>query len=207
MLWDTARAKASHFWDDDLPVTALRASDDGPDHGLAHAIRAGDEQAFTAFVQQHVTSLVRFAYAFLKSRDDAEDVVQEVFWNIWRRHAEWAPPPDTRTYLLAAIRNRCLNRLEHAQVHQRYATSVGVLHPEFAQDVDRHLEDTERRAIVEHAVAELPAPQREAVTLRYQQQLSYKEGAAVMGISAKAFEMHLARARARLAPLVERLRR
>ena len=55
------------------------------------------------------------------------------------------------------------------------------------------------------SLASLQASQREAITLRYEHELSYKEGAAVMGISAKAFEMHLARGLRALAAELNRI--
>src|SRR5581483_2448661 len=75
--------------------------------------------AFEALVATHYADLCDFVFRFVKSRDAAEDIVQDVFVRLWERRAE-SDPRDPRPYLYRAARNGALSYLRHRHVHERW---------------------------------------------------------------------------------------
>jgi RNA polymerase sigma-70 factor (ECF subfamily) len=83
-------------------------------------IRGGDELAFQTMFTAHYTSLCEFAASYVDSAN-AEELVQEVFLEIWRRRESWGPPGGVRPHLFAATRNQALNAIRQQRVASRAA--------------------------------------------------------------------------------------
>lgn len=162
-----------------------------------------DEQIADLFIT-HYDRLCRLAALLLSDRAGAEEVVQEAFLrtfsNWWRiRHLERA-----HGYLRMAVINQCRSRLRRRNTEDRsnrttYATSperqaVGGFGPDGA---DR----SENALVVMDAVGGLPPRQREAVILRYYEDLPEAEIAKLLGCSVGTVKSQLAKARASSAAL------
>ncbi len=187
---------------------------------IADRIRAGDPAALEAAFLAWYEPLYRYAYSLIGTREAAEEVVQDVFYAVWARHATLPVAGDgttLRAYLYAAVRNRAGNRLRHEHVvraaDDRSARDVvgegndsipGMGTPPHAAD-DVMLA-AERAAAVRAALSMLPARHREVLTLRADHGLTYPEIASALGISVKTVEAHVSRAfrtlRRRLAHLL-----
>lgn len=173
------------------------------DRELLARIRRGDEGAFDALFRQYYGPLVALAESLLRRRAEAEEIVQDVMLELWRRRETLVIEETWRAYLFRAARNRALNELRHEKVAQlaeplvRGEDSVGPA--AHAQVVAAELDD----AIV-RAVAALPGPVRETFELSRKNGLTYGEIAGVLGISVKTVEARMGRAlkdlRERLAP-------
>ena len=157
----------------------------------ADRIRAGHMGAFEALYRMYWERLYAFAFRYLRSQQDAEDAVQEVFFRIWRGRADWVPAGAVRNYLYLAVRNAALDRLQRAAVARR--RRVGTAQLVTVADIQPDLEAAELAAAVERALADLP-PKRSAVCrLRLIDGLSYAEIAHRLAISEKTVETQLAR--------------
>src|SRR5260370_13637195 len=82
-------------------------------------IHAGDSRAFDEMVVAYYESLLRLALSYVRSRDLAEEVVQDVFLAIWQQRTSWSPNRALRVYLYAATRNRAFSQLRHRVVEER----------------------------------------------------------------------------------------
>src|SRR5207245_8462743 len=91
----------------------------------ADRIRAGDVDAFEALYRKYWQPLYSFAFRYVHSKEDAEEVAQEVFFRIWRGRAHWVPLGAVRNYLYLAVRNAARDRLERAAVARRWGGRVG----------------------------------------------------------------------------------
>ncbi|MGQ0767088.1 MAG: RNA polymerase sigma-70 factor [Gemmatimonadota bacterium] len=165
-------------------------------------IRAGDESAFDALFRTWYPALVRLAERMLRDPEAAEEIVQDVLLEFWRRRETLDVHTSVQAYLFQSTRNRSLNRLRHNRVERR---------DEFDTDTlpSRVLSDT---AAVEHemeialrdAIASLPPRCRQVFELNRIQGLKYAEVADVLGVSIKAVEAQMGRAlrtlRERMAP-------
>jgi RNA polymerase sigma-70 factor (family 1) len=175
------------------------------DHGaLVRRIQVGDEAAFqTVFAEFHAP-LVRLAFEYVKRRETAHEVVQDVFLRLWERRERWEIRESLRTYLCASVRNTALNRMRRQRLERRWIdrvagdfTASGGLAPR-AQPADATAELSEIDAALRAAVAKLPARCRETFVLSRQHGLSHDEIAAVMGVSAKTVQVQIGRALAAL---------
>jgi len=84
-------------------------------------IRAGDVDAFEALYRKYWQPLYAFAFRYVRSKEDAEEVVQDVFFRIWRGRADWVPAGAVRNYVYCAVRNAARDRLERAAVARCWA--------------------------------------------------------------------------------------
>lgn len=161
--------------------------------------RAGDVAAFEAIFRLYYEPLCAFAERFVGSPDAARDVVQDVFVRIWEQRQSWQGCDNLKAYLFTAVRNRSFKLLRHrgvverglAQMTHAAAAPGAGSPPPTPEDYTRVVE---LAAAVERAIEQLPERSREAYLLHRQQGLSYAEIAAVMGVSARTVENHIARA-------------
>ena len=161
----------------------------------AERIRAGDLHAFEALYRTYWQRLYVFAFRYVRSKEDAEEVVQDVFFRIWRGRADWVPAGAVRNYVYLAVRNAARDRLARAAVARRWAGGNGrhVAQLTTAAEIQSELEAAELVAAVQRALDELP-PKRSAVCkLRLLDELSYAQIADRLGIGEKTVETQLAR--------------
>jgi RNA polymerase sigma-70 factor (ECF subfamily) len=188
--------------DADTPVATLSKDD----AALVDRVRAGDLAAFRALYLQTYDALVGFGTALIRSRPDAEEVVQDVFAAVWERRAEWAPARSIAAYLFTAVRNRASKIRAHGAVVVRAeqdtddmverASAQPPLSPHAAAEAE------ELRRAVARAVAALPERRRLALSLRFGEGMSYAEIGEVLGVSEHAATLLVARAREALAPVL-----
>src|SRR5437773_2484246 len=84
--------------------------------GDAHAKRAA---AFDALVTAHTERLCRFVYKYVRSREAAEDIVQDVFLSVWEGGYEWEGR-DPLPFLYRSAHNRAISYARRHQVHERF---------------------------------------------------------------------------------------
>src|SRR5437899_7397144 len=157
-------------------------------------IRAGDVEAFEALYRAYWQRLYVFAFRYGHVKEDAEEVVQDVFFRIWRGRADWVPLGAVRNYLYLAVRNAARDRLERAAVARRWGGRVGrVGQVATAPEIQSDLEAAELVATVERALAELPPKRSAGCKLRRFEGLSYAQIADRLGICENTVETQLAR--------------
>ena len=170
-------------WDDDVRT-------DAGERAWVDRIRAGDLAAFESLYRGYWERLYAFAFRYLRSKEDAEEIVQEVFLRIWRGRAHWVPAGAVRNYLYLAVRNAARDRLERAAVARLWR---GFGERETGPEVQSNLEAADLVAAVERALAELPVKRAEVCKLRLIDELSYAQIAQRLGICEKTVETQLAR--------------
>ncbi len=184
-------------------------------------VKAGDERSFALLLQRYRSPLVNFLYRMVRNREQAEDLAQEVFIRVYRARADYVPSAKFTTWLFRIATNLALNSLRDTR-HQRMEISldapvtgdaedgdertldVADKHP----DIEQHLVEEARKAMIRHAIDKLPEKQRAAVLLHKYQELDYGEIAKILTCSESALKSLLFRAyeslRVELAPLVAR---
>lgn len=174
-----------------------------PDRQLLERLRAGDERAFEEIFRAWYPTLVRIAGALLKDRDRAEEIVQEVLLETWRRRQQLSGEGSAHAYLIRATRNRSLNSLRHDRIARREAPFLAGSDVS-AASATSDLIDDEIGVALDQAVASLPDRCREVFRMSRVDGLKYTEIAASLGVSVKTVEAHMGRAlrllRERMAP-------
>ena len=184
-------------------------------------VKAGDEQSFGLLLQRYRTPLVNFLYRMVRSREQAEDLAQEVFIRVYRAREEYVPSAKFTTWLFRIATNLALNSLRDHR-HQKLEISMDAPVTTDAEDgdekpfevadkhptIEQELVEEDRRKMIRHAIEKLPEKQRAAVLLHKYQELDYAEIAKILSVSESALKSLLFRAyeslRVELAPLVAR---
>jgi len=182
-------------------------------------VKAGDEKSFELLLQRYRTPLVNFLYRMVRSREQAEDLAQEVFIRVYRAREEYVPSAKFTTWLFRIATNLALNSLRDHR-YQKMEMSIDAPLVADAEDgderpfevadkhatVEQDLVEQERKKMIRHAIEKLPEKQRAAVLLHKYQELDYAEIAKILSCSESALKSLLFRAyevlRVELAPLV-----
>ena len=171
------------------------------DERLVALVRRGNQHAFEALVSRYQSRLLAFCRHMLASKEDAEDVLQEVFAAAFNAMLADERPINVRPWLYRIARNRSLN-------HLRKATAIGVdsMDVHFSEHgettADRVHKREEFRQLLGD-VQELPETQRTALLLREIDALSYDQIAEVMDTTVPSVKSLLVRARVSLAEAAE----
>jgi RNA polymerase sigma-70 factor (ECF subfamily) len=166
--------------------------DGPPDHDLMARAAQGDERAFRELARRHAGSALRLARRILGSEALAEEIVQDAFLRVWTNAPRWRPEAAFRTWLYRVVINLCLNAKRRPADLPLAAAGDP---PDPALDPGAALDQRERDAQLAAAIDRLPARQRAAVVLTYQEGLGNAEAAAVLGMSISGIETLLVRAR------------
>jgi RNA polymerase sigma-70 factor (ECF subfamily) len=182
-------------------------------------VKAGDQQSFELLLQRYRTPLVNFLYRMVRSREQAEDLAQEVFLRVYRAREDYEPSAKFTTWLFRIATNLALNSVrDHryqkleismdapivadAESGEERMMEVADEHP----DIEQHLVEEARKKMIRHAIEKLPEKQRAAVLLHKYQELDYGEISKILQCSESALKSLLFRAyetlRVELAPLV-----
>ncbi|MBS1665886.1 MAG: RNA polymerase sigma-70 factor [Bacteroidetes bacterium] len=151
-------------------------------------------ELFKTVFGQYYQLLCNYAFSFTKDRDEAEDIVQEVFLRIWEKKRGLMESETIRFYLFTAVRNNCLTLLD------RKKKTTLLPAEEMASDVVHPLEDQLRRpagdeiSMIKKGLSLLPPKCKDAFLLSRIGNLSYKEIAESMSISVKTVENQIGKA-------------
>ncbi len=178
------------------------------DEELVRKIIDGDHLAFKRLVDRYQHLVINTCYNLIGNRQDAEDVAQEVFFQVYKSAEKFRQEAKFSTWLYRIAVNRSLNFIRDNK-RFRWLESLNSLlegERERAPDVlapnsdrpDIALERKERDAVVQKAVDSLPAKQRAAFVLHKYEGLSYQEIAEILQCSLSSVESLIHRAKLNL---------
>ena len=187
------------------PMAALR----GPspllrlagDERLIALTRAGQQAAFEALVARYQARLLAFLRHMLRSREDAEDVLQEVFAAAFNAIMADAREINARPWLYRIARNRALNHLRRNTAIAM--DSMDVHFADAGQSTSEKAHNREEFRLLVEDIGHLPETQRTALVLREMEALSYEQIADVMDTTVPSIKSLLVRARIGLAEAAE----
>lgn len=152
------------------------------DTELLHAIAGGDEAALSFLYDRYRLILFGLLMRVLKSREEAEDVLQEVFLQVWRRAADFNEQRGRPfTWLVTVARSRAIDRLRSLAARERVAVASATDSPETFSDAITDAFSSERRGLINKALAQLPDEQKRALMLAYFEGLTQSEIAKRLG--------------------------
>lgn len=170
----------------------------------ARAVR-GEDHAFTRLMRRHRPGLYSFVRRYLGETDAATDVVQESFVAAWKALGRYDSRRPFGVWLRVIALNKCRDRGRRLAVRRVVFGEKDADSPEAqrqadpAPDAEASLLETQRRAALGRAIASLPMQLKEPLLLTYFEDLSQQQAADLLGISAKAVETRVYRARLKLA--------
>jgi len=148
---------------------------------LARVVK-GDHQAFSQLYDQSSTLLYSLALRILGNREEAVELLQEVYLEVWRKVARYDVGRGTPiAWLITLTRSRAIDRLRARGPHVRHRTGEPLDGAAVNQVADRRPgpgeahEDQELRNLIRGALASLPQAQQQAIELAYYEGLSHME--------------------------------
>jgi RNA polymerase sigma-70 factor, ECF subfamily len=144
-------------------------------------VALGDHDAFIVVYDRHAHAALGAALRITRSREAAEEIVQETFVDLWRRASNYTPARGSlRTFVLAIVRNRAIDALRSESTRSRRSTSDEGLEERHEAPERTDLEATRREeaASVRAALDTLPQGQSRAIELAFFAGLSHSEIAA-----------------------------
>ncbi|MGB8507527.1 MAG: sigma-70 family RNA polymerase sigma factor [Pyrinomonadaceae bacterium] len=161
-------------------MTPERKHDDQADIELVHAVARGEEPAFISLYDRYSSILLGLLLRILHSRAEAEDVLQDVFLQVWQQAGSF---DTTRgrpfTWIVTLARSRAIDRLRLLESRNRTALRSTQEVPESVQTgIDEAAIRSQQSELLRDALNELPDEQRRTLALAYLEGLSQSEIAA-----------------------------
>lgn len=176
---------------------------DTPDDALLVLYANGDRAAARELAGRHLSRILGFATRLLGDRAEAEDVAQEAMLRLWRIAPDWRPgEAKVSTWLYRVVTNLCTDRLRLRTRRRAIGLEDAPDIADDAQSVVAVMEERDRMAALNDALATLPDRQRQAVVLRHIEGLSNPDIAQIMEIGVEAVESLTARGKRALAALM-----
>lgn len=170
----------------------------------------GDQQAWETIVSQYQRKVFNVAYKFVGRHDLAEDLTQDILLKIFKALGTFDRRANFQTWLISVSRNLCIDHYRSVR-KERELVDHGVDVAAAAAPVSREpdalamLEQGDRRALLHHALAQLPDTLRTAVLLRDIQELTYQEIADRLDLAEGTVKSRINRGRKELARQIRRL--
>lgn len=169
-------------------------------------VQQGDLQAFEGLVDQYKRPIFNLVYRMLRDRDEAEDITQKVFIQVYRASDRYRPTAKFSTWIFTIARNLTLNEIRR---RSRKPWTDSLDETMDGEGPAQHLDPPDHRArpanqelahqeflqCLEEAIDQLPENQRIAVLLCREGDISYEEMAKVMGCSLSAVKSLIFRGR------------
>ena len=165
-----------------------------PVEQLTTTLKAGNLTAFEMLFRTYYQPLCNYAFTFVQDRDEAEEIVQSTFLNIWEKRENLSIHTGVKPYLYAMVRNACLNVLKHEKIKQQHATMEMAIAERSIESVARTVIASELEAKIHDAMDHLPEQCRLIFKLSRFEDLKYAEIAEQLKISIKTVENQIGKA-------------
>jgi len=169
-------------------VAALKTLND---QQLVTRLRDGDAAAYTELFDHYQPVLFVYARKVVKDRDEAADIVQEVFISVWDKRETVEFSSSVLAYLCSAVRYKFFNLLDKKKVRSDYAAFLQAFLQEGSPLTDHYIRKKEALALIEAQVALLPPKLRVIWELSRKTNLGTAEIAAMLEVSEKTVQNNL----------------
>ena len=168
-----------------MPVEQLQDQEQ-----LVHLMTEGSEYAFTQIFDHYRGPVFGTALKYLKSEQQAEEIVQDIFLKVWTKRVEMREVKNFSAFLFTMARNAIIDRLRK-MAKERVAQEVLSKQKNFVEDADYKLRDGEYQELLEQAISNLTPKQKEVFILAKMEGCSYREIAEKLDISVFTVKVHM----------------
>ena len=165
-----------------------------PDSLLVERLRNKDKRAFELVFRENYGIMKIYAMRFLDDREDAEEIVQDVFFKFWEKCESLASDSSIKSYLYRSVHNTCLNHIKHQKVKDTYRQYILYLMEKEHEDAPWDQDRTDRQARIREEIDKLPPRCSEIFKLSRYEGLKYHEIAEHLEISIKTVEVQMGKA-------------
>jgi RNA polymerase sigma-70 factor, ECF subfamily len=183
------------------PARMPAVAQDTSDEALIAQIAQRDKRALQQLYSRHHVRIYRFALRFLNDEAAAEDIVSEVFIDVWRQAERFEGRSQVTTWLLAIARNKALSLLR-----RRSSEELDDEVAEFIEDPSDNPEvamlKSQRASVLQDCLTQLSPAHREIVDLVYYHEKSVEEVAEIIAVPANTVKTRMFYARKRIGELM-----
>lgn len=164
------------------------------DTELAILLTLNDEAAFSELYVRYKDKLYYFCLHLLKSKEEANDIVQEIFIRIWESRNFINPDLSFSSFLYTIARNRILNYFRDIDIDEKVKEILATQKVTEEEAIDSKIIYTEYQVILQNAISQLPPQRRKIFNMSRIESMSHKEIAAELGISVNTVQEHISEA-------------
>jgi RNA polymerase sigma-70 factor, ECF subfamily len=158
-----------------------------------NALKEGNVDAFDLCFRRFYTPLVAFARSKTSTYDIAEEIVQNVFAELWERRESLSPKTEIKQYLFSVVKNDCYDYARHLKVEQKYLDYL-TTHQDDSFNFFDTLVDEDFQKLINKVYQLLPEQCRNIFYMSRLEEMSYKDISQKLGISVKTVENQIGKA-------------
>jgi RNA polymerase sigma-70 factor (ECF subfamily) len=181
----------------DIAVRQDHVQETTSDEALVQLIADGDRRAMAQLYARHNVRLYRFILRLTGNAATAEDLVNDVFLELWRAARNFRAESRVSTWLLAIARNRALS-LMRRRADEPLDDRVAAMIEDTADDPEATADKLSRRSIVRRCLQQLSPAHRQVMDLVYYHDRSVDETAVILGISPNTVKTRMFYARSKM---------
>lgn len=161
------------------------------DSELVNLLIRNDEAAFSELYIRFKDRLYYFCLNLLKSREEANDIVQEIFIRIWESRNFINPDLSFSSFLYTMARNRILNHFRDVDIDEKVKSILAQRTPLEDNSIETDLIYSEYQKILKEAIEALPPQRKKIFNMSREENMSHKEIATQLGISVNTVQEHI----------------
>ena len=185
-----------------VPAIAATAGEYSSDEILVQRIAAGDKLAMQVLFARHRTNIYRWLFRFVGNEIVAEDLLSDVFFDVWQQAGRFEGRSAVSTWLLSIARFKALSarrRRTDVPLDETIETTVA----DSADDPEIALQKKSRKELLRQAITKLSPEHREIIDLVYYHEKSVDDAADILSIPRATVKTRMFYARKKLAELVQ----
>lgn len=164
------------------------------DSDLLQFLKNGDERVFSEIYTRYHSLLYIYAHKKLQDKQEAQDVVHDVFITLWEKRFELRIQISLANYLYTAVRNKSLDIFAHKKVEEKYLSSLQHFLQSSHTASDLMVREHDIKSLIEKEIQALPPRMREVFELSRNAHFSHEEIAKTLGISKFTVDTQIKRA-------------
>jgi len=188
-----------------IPIDFRVSSKQPSDIALIQSIAQHDKRAMQALFCRYKVPVYRFALRLTRKPETAEDIVSDVFLQVWRQAGRFEARSRVSTWLLAIARNLACSTIRQRPMEELTETMVEVLEDN-AETPEAATAKNQQNAILAHCLKELSPAHREVIDLVYYHEKSVREVSEIIGIPQATVKTRMHYARLEIAELLNKCR-
>lgn len=150
---------------------------------LTDLLQGGDANAYTVIYNRYFDELYLHAYNRLRDKEEAQDVIHELFAGLWNKREDLRIKSSLAAYLYTAVRNRVMDVIAHQQVETKYVSSLQNFIEQGYCITDHQVRERQLAGLIEKGIADLPPKMKEVFELSRKHIMSHKEIASQLNLS------------------------
>ena len=155
---------------------------------LIEQIKNGDKNAFETIFKTYYSHLCAYANKFVADIDDSEEIVQEIFFQLWQKRDEINILTSFKSYLFRSVHNSCLNYIKHKNIQQKHIEHTLYEQKDNSIEFTDSIETSELQNKIRMTIDKLPTERKKIFLMIRFDNLKYAEVAEKLNISIKTVE-------------------